>query len=376
MRTKFKWINYELRMELRSRSLPLPVERHIQSESPAQRSRPPSHTNAFGFNALLCQSPGDQRRGSTSPRQIRLDNPDPLRDAWRLQRQPTYTGPDRVIIHNDFKPRPPLFDGKPDTWEPFLMQLKLMAKSYRWTDHKFREQVMFALRGEALLFASTLPYIMTENTDSLLQAMRQRFGLWTLPETHRADLYNLRKQTKENLQQYSARVSRLMSRAYPGMQGTAIYEALAVEYMLRGLPDQKLAYEIFTRKPNDLSQAIDLITWHQTSGLIIDNSTKHGSVETQNGTTQKAEGKCNRNNYVKTAERQKAVRNGELSSKENYNTKSEDSPKSHPLKNSMAGAKDYEQYRRQRWSKCFNCRRRGHHADLCPEETSTRDPQH
>ena len=373
MRTKFKWINYDLRMELRSRSLPLPVERRIQSESPAQGSRPPSHTNAFGFNALLCQSPGDQRRGPTS-RQIRLDNPDPLGDAWRLQRQPTYSGPDRVIIQNDFKPRPPSFDGKPDTWEPFLMQLKLMAKSYRWTDQKFREQLMFALRGEALLFASTLPYIMTENTDSLLQAMRQRFGLCTLAETHRADLYTLKKQTKENLQQYSARVSRLMSRAYPGIQGTAIYEALAVEYMLRGLPDQKLAYEIFTRKPKDLSQAIDFITWHQTSRLIINTSAKHGSVGTQNGTTSKAE-ESNRKNYVETAERRcTRERNGELSSKEDCNTMSEHSSKSHM--STMAGTTNYEQYRRQRRSKCFNCRRRGHQADSCPEEASTRDPQH
>ena len=143
------------------------------------------------------------------------------------------------------------------------MQLRLMSRSYRWSDTKFREQLMFALRGEALLFASNLPYATVENTESLLQAMGQCFGQCLLAETHRANLYNLRKQSKENLQQYSTRVSRLMSRAYPGMQGTAVFENLAIEHLLRGIPDQKLAYEILTKKPRDLSEAIDMITWHE-----------------------------------------------------------------------------------------------------------------
>ena len=47
---------------------------------------------------------------------------------------------------------------------------------------------MFALRGEALLFASNLSHITAESTVSLLQAMGQRFEQCLLPETHRANL--------------------------------------------------------------------------------------------------------------------------------------------------------------------------------------------
>ena len=143
------------------------------------------------------------------------------------------------------------------------MQMRLMSQSYGWPDRKFREQLMFALRGEALLFASNLPHVTVENTESLLQAMGRRFRQCLLAETHRANLYNLKKQSKESLQQYSARVSSLMSRAYPGMQGTAIFDNLTIEHLLRGLPDQKLAYEIFTKKPKNLSDAVDMITWHK-----------------------------------------------------------------------------------------------------------------
>ena len=159
------------------------------------------------------------------------------------------------------------------------MQLRLMSKRNGWSDRKFREQCMFALREEAVLFASNLPLITVENTESLLQAIGQRFGQCLLAETHRANLYNLKKQTKENLQQYSARVSRLMYRAYPGMQGTAVFEGLAIEYLLRGLPDQKLAYEIFTKKPRELSDAVDMITWHEACRQYTTKSNGVRNVE-------------------------------------------------------------------------------------------------
>ena len=150
---------------------------------------------------------------------------------WMPQRQSRDYGRDHLVIQNDFKPCPPIFDGKPDAWEPFLMQLRPMSKSYGWSDRKFREQLTFVLQGEALLFASSLPLITFEDTERLLQAMGQRFGQCLLAETHRANLYNLKKQTKENLQQYSARVSRLMSRAYRGI--TKVLTSYKDSFMLQ-----------------------------------------------------------------------------------------------------------------------------------------------
>ena len=38
-----------------------------------------------------------------------------------------------------------------------------------------------------------------------------------------------------------------MLRAYPGIRRTEIFDSLAVEHFLRGLSDQKLAYEIFVK---------------------------------------------------------------------------------------------------------------------------------
>ena len=54
-----------------------------------------------------------------------------------------------------------------------------------------------------------------------------------------------------------------MSRALPGIQGTGIFENLAIEHLLKGLPDRKIAYEILTKKPRTLSETVDMITWHE-----------------------------------------------------------------------------------------------------------------
>jgi hypothetical protein len=47
------------------------------------------------------------------------------------------------------------------------------------------------------------------------------------------------------------------------MQGSPIFETLAIEHLLKGLTDQKLAYEILTKRPRDLAEAIDMINWHE-----------------------------------------------------------------------------------------------------------------
>ena len=143
------------------------------------------------------------------------------------------------------------------------MQMMLMSQSYGWPDRKFSEQLMFALRGEALLFASYLPHVKVEIQKAFCGQWDSVLGQCLLAEIHRANLYNFKKLTKESLQQYSARVSSLMSRAYLGMQGTAIFDNLAIEHLLSGLPGQKLAYEIFTKKPKNLSDAVEMITWYK-----------------------------------------------------------------------------------------------------------------
>ena len=331
-------------MELRSRSLSPPLERPNDPILPD--------------NIIEVSPPRHMREQSSPPMTEEiLDSPNGQMDhykQWRPRIQQnefvTNYGYDPILIDNDFEPRLPTFDGKPDTLEPFLMQFRLFAKSYLWSEREFREQLLLALRGEALLYASSLPHITTENTESLLQAIRQRFGQSLLAETHRANLYSIKKQPKENLQQYSDRVSTHMLRAYPGMQGTAIYETLAIEYLLRGLLDQNLAYEIFIENPKNLLETVEMITWHETCHKLTCSS------KTDEQKTQSTD--CARL-MIQTENENKSVRKTATeTNSDNYNksNSSQMENKTNIIKKSI----------RQR--KCYNCRRRGHLADSCPRE--------
>ena len=331
-------------MELRSRSLSPPLERPNDPILPD--------------NIIEVSPPRHMREQSSPPMTEEiLDSPNGQMDhykQWRPRIQQnefvTNYGYNRILIGNDFKPRLPTFDGRPDTFEPFLMQFRLFAKSYIWSEREFREQFLLALRGEALFYASSLPNITTENTESLLHAIRQRFGQSLLPDTHRANLYNIKKQPKENLLQYSDRVSRHMLRAYPGMQGTAIYETLAIEYLLRGLPDQNLAYEIFLENPTNLLETVEMITWHETCHKLTCSS------KTDEQKTQSTD--CGRLMSQTENENKSVRKTATETNSDNYNksNSSQMENKTNIIKKSI----------RQR--KCYNCRRKGHLADSCPRE--------
>jgi len=123
----------------------------------------------------------------------------------------------------DFRHRPPIFEGKSDTWEQFLMQFNLLVQSFNWTEHKYRDQLLFALKGDALMYVSNLSITVWDNTTLLIQTLAQRFGQCHLASTHCTSMYTVRKNSKVSVQQYTAYISNLMCRAYPGMEGTPIF---------------------------------------------------------------------------------------------------------------------------------------------------------
>ena len=169
----------------------------------------------------------------------------------------------------DIKPKMPTFSGEENLWEPFHLQLSLLSKSYGWNDTEFRCQLMLALRGDALLYVSSLPLQIRENTSDLLYCISQRFGQCQYSEIHRTDLSDVHQLPAENLQQYSARVSQLMTKAYPGIQCTSVYDSLSVEHFLKGLTDKKVAYEVYTKKPSDLFKAVEMVEWHEVCSKLV-----------------------------------------------------------------------------------------------------------
>jgi hypothetical protein len=91
-----------------------------------------------------------------------------------------------------------------------------------------------------------------------------QFGQCSPAERYRSYLYNLKKMPTETLQQYGARGSQQMAKSYPSTRGMSIFETLAIEYFVQGLPEKTLAYDILVKKPRNLGEAMDMVTRHDT----------------------------------------------------------------------------------------------------------------
>ncbi|MEW8547690.1 MAG: hypothetical protein AB2693_29635 [Candidatus Thiodiazotropha sp.] len=167
------------------------------------------------------------------------------------------------LLSNEPRPFFPSFSGRNDEWNSFWLKFELLARRYNWSVDKQREQLLLCLKDEAMNFAASLGPEIRGNLDLFVQALRGRFTHSTPAETVRASLNNIKKSSKETIQEYAARVRTLMAKGYPDIGCTETFTQMTIHHFLQGLPDQTIAYEVLIRKPNSLTEAIDMIAWHE-----------------------------------------------------------------------------------------------------------------
>ena len=161
------------------------------------------------------------------------------------------------------------------------MQFEMLAARYNWTIDRRREEIIFCLKDEALSFVSQLSPEVRSEWLYLIDAMNRRFGDHTLPETHRRELQQMKRAAGESFQEYSTRIEAKMSKAYPGMQNTQLYSSLSIEHMLNGIQNQSIAYDVMTRRPQTLQEAVSLLSWHSSckDGIKAKQHVRHVAVE-------------------------------------------------------------------------------------------------
>jgi hypothetical protein len=157
--------------------------------------------------------------------------------------------------------RPPIFNGK--DWENFWYIFQIIATKQRWSRDECCQQLLLSCRDDAVNFARWLDASITHDLDQLENAMQRRFGERIIPETHRANLHSLKKDQNQSLEQFAEKVRSQMNKAYPGFEGSQLLETMTIENIMQGLPDQSIAYEVITKKPETVEKAIDLYEWHE-----------------------------------------------------------------------------------------------------------------
>ena len=164
--------------------------------------------------------------------------------------------------HSDLQLKLPFFDGK-GNWQGFWVQFELMSRHYRWNTDEQCDHLIMTLRDEALVYVSQLTPDIRHNLYMLVSAMKRRFDDPVLAETHRANLQCVSKKRNESVQEYATRINSITSKAYPGFQGTEMFQKIAIEHMLQGLDDPGVAYDVQTKRPKSMAEAVDMITWHE-----------------------------------------------------------------------------------------------------------------
>ena len=164
--------------------------------------------------------------------------------------------------YNEPRPKLPVYDGRSE-WQSFIVPFNLLAERYDWGKRRQCEEIMLCLTNEAQIFASKLPCEIRNDLESLCAEMEKRFGDHTLPETYRRNLRSLRKSSTESYQKYAARVAESVRKAFPGINGE-LYNQLCVEHMINGISDQGVAYDVLSKRPKSLDEAINLLTWHHS----------------------------------------------------------------------------------------------------------------
>ena len=161
------------------------------------------------------------------------------------------------------KPRLPSFNGKSTTWESFWIQFQMLANRYRWRTYRQTEELFLCLQDDALEYATNLIPEVRCDIYKFQDAMKQRFGDHTLPETYRLQLKSMHQKSDESVQEFSSRISTVMNKAYPGLRDEQLKAELTIENLLNGLNDENVAYEVAIKRPKTVQSAVDMVTWHE-----------------------------------------------------------------------------------------------------------------
>ncbi|CAC5387910.1 unnamed protein product [Mytilus coruscus] len=158
------------------------------------------------------------------------------------------------------------------------MQFEIIAERNNWDPRRQAEEILLVLKDEAAKFASELPYDTRSSFRLLSKDMERRFGDNNLPETYRKELQFTRKNYKESVNEYAARIQTMVRKAYPGMDNQ-LFNNISIEHMLNGLNDQSIAYDVLTKRPKTMEETISLVAWHTTCKNEMRSKTQIRQIE-------------------------------------------------------------------------------------------------
>lgn len=292
--------------------------------------------------------------------------------------------------------RLPYFNGKGDL-KSFLAMFDIGARKFHWNNDKQVEQLLCCFKYDALAFVTKLTLQTKASISALTEALERRYGNHLLPEHYRENLNQIRKLGKETLCEYAVRVEDLVNKAYPTLNSPELLSTLTIEHLLKGYTDQTLAYEVKTKSPKTVDEAMTLITWHacckngskgrnEVSQVAFED--EHENEECTESDVRKIGSHSNKYVTEEKLEQRLQVFSTEIKQdsdklrndirKDNNKIKDEISKLAATLKNSSSqgntGNKIGSGSNKFSSVTCFSCNQKGHTSRFCKERKSKPGP--
>ncbi|CAL9699312.1 unnamed protein product [Knipowitschia caucasica] len=141
------------------------------------------------------------------------------------------------------------------------MPFERQARKYGWSAMERVDRLHECLRGAAVRYVCSLPERTREDYVLLVEQLTQRFGKKDPPTTIRRKIGELR-QARETSAEFAEEVRRLITLAYPGVD-LQLQDQLATDAFLKGLRNQKVAYEVMNRDPGSFVEAQKFVEAHE-----------------------------------------------------------------------------------------------------------------
>ncbi|KAK7918651.1 hypothetical protein WMY93_009935 [Mugilogobius chulae] len=198
----------------------------------------------------------DSRRRGTRDSERESQHTFAYHDDRRMNNSGTY----HSTLPEPQRPKLATFDGNED-WDSFLMPFERQARKCGWSAIERVDRLHECLRGAAVRYVCSLPERTREDYVLLVEQLTQRFGKRDPPTTIRRKIGELRQQ-RETSAEFAEEVRRLITLAYPGVD-LQLQDQLATDAFLKGLRNQKVAYEVMNRDPCSLVEAQKFVEAHE-----------------------------------------------------------------------------------------------------------------
>lgn len=151
------------------------------------------------------------------------------------------------------KIKPQIYNGSDDL-EEYLTQYTLVSELNGWKESTKALFLASSLSGGARALLNEMSDNERHNYQSLVEALRNRFGSENRSEVFRAELQTRVRMKNETLPELAQAIKQLTRRAYPGTS-PVVKDTLALDYFIDAIPETEIRLRLREVGPKSISEA-------------------------------------------------------------------------------------------------------------------------